>query len=210
MSMGCLFSSDPCPCAPCVRCFCGPGLHRSPSFASSSSCGTCDGGRSPICCGVVKAERLKGCSSPGNWQQLPCCPFLGWPWKNPRGRCCLRHCLACRLGLRWSSWRRAQGTPSCGCAGPRKRQRPASGISHIHSWHCSVQLLCGSGMTRHSPPRISAEGAERELYRLVPKVDLQAPEAYGSVLLSQHGDGCHRVHTMRQYQVRPANGTGQL
>ena len=57
-------------------------------------------------------------------------------------------------------------------------------------------------------PRISAEGAERELYRLVPKVDLQALEACSGVQLSQHGYGCHRVRTMHQYQVRPADGMG--
>ena len=59
-------------------------------------------------------------------------------------------------------------------------------------------------------PRISTEGAERELYRLVPKVNLQVLEACSGVQLSQHGDGCHRVCTMHQYQVRLADGMGQL
>ena len=76
-SVGCLFSGSPCPCAPCVQHFSRPGLHRSPFFTScpSPSCGTCDGGRSPIHCSMVKAERPKGCSSPGSWQRPPCHPF---------------------------------------------------------------------------------------------------------------------------------------
>ena len=140
MSAGCLFSGSPHPCTPCVWCSSGSGSCLLPSFAShpSPSCGTCDGGKSPVHCSMVKAERLKGCSSPGSWWWPPCHPFWGWPWKKPCSRCCLRHCLACRPGLRWPSWRQAQGTPSCGCAGPRKRQRPASGTSHIRSWHCSA------------------------------------------------------------------------
>ena len=83
--MECLFSSGPHPCMPCVRCFSGSDSHHSPSFAShpSPSCGTCDGGRSSICCGVMKVERLKGHSNPGSWWQLPCHPFWGWPWRNP-------------------------------------------------------------------------------------------------------------------------------
>ena len=116
MSAGCLFRGGPRPCAPCVWCFSGPGSRHSPSFASclSPSCGTCDGGRSPIRCGVVNAERPKGCLSPGNWWQPPCHPFWGWPWKNPCSCCCLCHCLACRPGPQQPSWRRARGTPFCG------------------------------------------------------------------------------------------------
>ena len=37
----------------------------------------------PVCCGVVKAEMLKGCSSPGSWQWLPYHPFWGLPLRNP-------------------------------------------------------------------------------------------------------------------------------
>ena len=140
MLVGCLFSGGPHPCAPCVRCFSKQGSHCLPSFAShpSPSCGTCDGGRSPIHCSMVKAERLKGRLSPGSWQRPPCHPFWGWPWRNPHGRYRLCHCLACHLGLGRPSQRRTRGTPFCGCAGLRKRQRPASGTSHICSWRCNV------------------------------------------------------------------------
>ena len=121
-SAGCLASGGHHPCVPCVRRFSRPGSHHSPSFSSrpSPSCGTCGSGRSPARCGMARAERQKGHSSPGNWWQHPCHPFLGWPWRNPRSRCRLCHCWACRLGPQQTSWRRAGGTPSCGCAGPRK------------------------------------------------------------------------------------------
>ena len=58
MSAGCLFSGSPCPCTPCVWCSSGSGSCLLPSFAShpSPSCGTCDGGKSPVHCSVVKAE----------------------------------------------------------------------------------------------------------------------------------------------------------
>ena len=137
-SAGCLASGGHCPCVPCVWHFSRPGSHRLLSFSSqpSPSCGTCGGGRSPIHCSVVMAERQKGSSSPGNWWWQPCHPFWGWPWRNPRSHYCLRQCCACHPRLRWTSWRQAQGTPSCGCAGPRKIQRPASDTSPIHSWHC--------------------------------------------------------------------------
>ena len=102
---GCLVSSGHHPCVLGVRCFSGPGLHHLPSFSTqpSPSCGTCGGGKSPVHCGVVKAERQKGCLSPGKWQWQPCCPFWGWPWKNPHGCYCLHHCWACCPGLQWSS-----------------------------------------------------------------------------------------------------------
>ena len=68
-SVGCLVSGSHCPCAPGVQHFAGLGSHCSPSFSSrlSPSCGTCGGGKSPIHCSVMKAERQKECSSPGNW-----------------------------------------------------------------------------------------------------------------------------------------------
>ena len=97
--VGCLASSSHCLCAPCVRRFSGPDSHHSPSFSScpSPSCGTCGG--------VVRAERQKGHSNSGNWQQQPCHPSLGWPWRNPHGCYCLRHCWACHPGLWQTSWR---------------------------------------------------------------------------------------------------------
>ena len=62
MLAGCLFSSNPHPCEPCAWCFSRPGSHRPPFSAShrNPSCGTCGGERSPVHCGVVKAERPKG------------------------------------------------------------------------------------------------------------------------------------------------------
>ena len=104
----------------------------------SPSCGTCGSRRSPACCGMVMVRKQEGHSSPGNWQQEPCHPFLGWPWKSPHGCYHLCHCWTCCLRLRRTSGRRARGTPSCGCARPMKIQRPASDTSHIRSWHCSV------------------------------------------------------------------------
>ena len=122
MSAGCLVSGGHRPCVPGVRCFSGPGSHCLPSFSSqlSPSCGTCGGGKSPVHCSMVKAERQKGCPSPGNWQQQPCHPSWGWPWKNPCGCYRLRHCWACCPGLRQTSWRQTRGTPFCGCAGLRR------------------------------------------------------------------------------------------
>ena len=123
MLVGCLLSSNLHPCKPCAQCFSRPGLRHPPfsAFCWHPSCGTCGGERSPVCCGMVKAERLRGRSSPGSWQQLPCHPFWGWLWKNPHGCCHLRHCWVCRLELRQPSWRETRGTPFCGCAVPKKR-----------------------------------------------------------------------------------------
>ena len=104
-SAGCLASGGHHPCAPCVRCFSRPGSCHLPSFSSrpSPSCGTCGGGRSPTHCGMVRTERQKGCSSPGNWQWQPCHPFWGWPWRNPHSHYHLHHCWACHLGHRQTS-----------------------------------------------------------------------------------------------------------
>ena len=154
MSVGCLFSSSPRSCMPCVWHFAWPGSRPSPSSYChlNPSYGTCDGARFPVHYGVVKAGRPRWHLSPGSWQLLLCCPFWGWPWKNPHGCCSLCHCLACLPGLQWPSWRRAQGTLFCGCAVPNRRRRFVSSIFRSHSWHCSTRLLCGSGMTSHPPP----------------------------------------------------------
>ena len=58
----CLVSGNHCPCALGVWCFSRLVLYHSPSSSSwpSPSCGTCGGGKSLICCRVVKAERQKG------------------------------------------------------------------------------------------------------------------------------------------------------
>ena len=71
-----------------------------------------------------------------DWEQAQKAP--GWPWKSLRSCYCLRHCWACHPRLQRTSWRRAKGTPSCGYAGPRKIQRPASGTSRIISWCCNA------------------------------------------------------------------------
>ena len=57
--MGCLVSGGHCPCVPGARRFSGLGLCCLPFFSSrlSPSCGTCGSGKSPVCYGVVKAER---------------------------------------------------------------------------------------------------------------------------------------------------------
>ena len=140
-SAGCLASGSHHPCMLGVRHFSGLGSRDSPSFSSrpSPSCGTCGGGRSPIRCGMVMAERQKRHSCPGNWRRQHCHPFWGWPWKNLRGHYLLRHCWACRARLGWTSWRQVRGTPSCGCAGWRKIRRPALDTSRICSWHCNAR-----------------------------------------------------------------------
>ena len=137
MTVGCLASGGHRPCMPGVQCFSRLGSHHSPSFSSwlSPSCGTSGGGRSPVHCSMVMAERHL---SPGNWQRQPCHPFWGWPWRSPCSRYHLHHCWACCPRLWQTSWRQARGTPSCGCAELRKIQRPASDTSHIRSWHCNA------------------------------------------------------------------------
>ena len=165
MLVGCLLSSDPRPCEPCAQRPSGPGSRRLPFYAFRwhPSCGTCGGGKSPDRCGVGRTGMPGRRSSPGSWQWLLCHSFWGWPWKNSRGHCCLRHCLACHPGLQWPSWWQAQGTPFCGCAAPKRRQRLVSSIFHSRSWHCSARLLCGSGMTSHSPQHKHRRGRTRAL-----------------------------------------------
>ena len=126
--------------APCGWSSSWPGLHLSFSFSShlSPSCGTCGSGMSHVCYNVVMVGKQEEHSSPGNqWWEL-CCPFWGWSWKSPHGCYHLHHCWACHLRLWQTSGRQAQGIPSCGCAGLRKIQRPASHTSYICSWHCSA------------------------------------------------------------------------
>ena len=121
VSAGCLLSGGPHPCEPCAQCSSGPGLCWLPFFAfPCHPSWTCGGERSPIRCGMVKSERLRGHSSPGSWWQPPCCPW-GWLWKNPRGRCCLRHSWVCHLEPQRPSWRETRGTPFCGCAATKKK-----------------------------------------------------------------------------------------
>ena len=170
------------------------GLHLSSSFSShpSPSCGTCGGGRSPIRCSEMMAGRLEGHSSPGNWQQEPCCPFWGWPWKSLHGCYRLHHCWACRLRLRWTFRRRARGAPSCGCVMPRKIRRPASDTSHIRSWHCSVievqQVILPPPPHKHRRGRMRASLTCRRdrLGGVVGMRQCAAPSAWRWLLLSQH------------------------
>ena len=139
-SAGCLASGGHRPCMLCGWSSSQLGLRLLSSFSShpSPSCGTCGGKRSPVHCGVVMVGKQEGFWSPGNQWQEPCHPFWGWPWKSLSS--CYRLCRhwACRLRLRWTSWRRARCTLSCGCARLRKMQRPASDTSHIRSWHCNA------------------------------------------------------------------------
>ena len=122
MLVGYLLSGDPCLCELCARHSSRPGSHRLPSSAfPCHPSWTCGGERSPVHCGVVKSERLRGCLSPGSWWWPPCHPSWGWLWKNPRGHCCLCHSWVCHLEPRQPSWRETQGTPFCGCAAPKKR-----------------------------------------------------------------------------------------
>ena len=100
-SAGCLASGTPCGWSSSW-----PGSCLSSSFSSRlSPCGTCGGGRSPVCCGVVIVGKQEGHSSPGNQWQQPCHPFWGWPWKSLRSCYCLHHCWACHLRLQQTSGR---------------------------------------------------------------------------------------------------------
>ena len=165
MSPGCLFSSSPCPCEPCVWCLSGLGSCHPPFSASHwyPSCGTCGGGMSPIHCGMVKAEMLKGHSSPGSWWQPPCHPFWGLPWKNPCGCCHLCHCLVCVRD-------------SGGLPGGEPKAYLFVGVQHQRRDECLFQASSTSiacivvchyyvvhvGEVIH--PYISTEGTEGELY----------------------------------------------
>ena len=95
-SAGCLASGVPCGWSSSQ-----PGSHLSSSFSShlSPSCGTCGGGISPVCCGVVMVGKQEGCLNPGNQQEEPCHPFWGWPWKSLCSCYHLCHCWACCLRL---------------------------------------------------------------------------------------------------------------
>ena len=84
MLVGRLLSSGPHPCEPCALHSFRWGLHWLPFFVfPHHPSWTCGGEKSPVHCGVVKSERLRGHSSPGNWWWFPCCPSWGWLWKNP-------------------------------------------------------------------------------------------------------------------------------
>ena len=152
MLAGYLLSSSPYLCELCAQCSSGLGSHWLPfsAFPCHPSW-TCGGQRSPIHCSVVKSERPRGCSSPGSCQWLPCHPSWGWLWKNPCGCCCLCHSWVCHLEPQWPSWRETRGTPFCGCAVPKKRQMPVSGIVHIRSSCCNARLLCDSNRRGRSP-----------------------------------------------------------
>ena len=164
MSAGCLLSGGPRPCEPCAWCSSGLGSCQLPfsAFPRHPSW-TCGGERSPLCCSMVKSERLRGCLSPGSWQWPPCHPSWGWLWKNPHGCCCLHHSWVCCPEPQWPSWRETQGTPFCGCAVPKKRQMPVLGIVHSRSSHCNVQLLCDSSRRGHSPPHRHRRGRRTAL-----------------------------------------------
>ena len=156
MSVGCLLSGGPCPCEPCdLRSF-RWGSHQLPSFVfPCHPSWTCGGEKSPIRCGVVKSEKLRGHSSPGSWQQSPCHPSWGWLWKKPHGCCCLHHSWVCHVEPWRPSWRETQGTPFCGCAVLKKRRTHVSGIAHSRNLHCNARLLCRRG---HFPPHKCRRG----------------------------------------------------
>ena len=140
-------------CAPCDWGTSWWGLHPSSSSSSSSSChwtspsstsspcGACGSGTCHVRCGVGSSAKPLGHWCPGSQWLEPWSPS----WVLSLWSCCLGcHCLlcccwACHRSLWWVSWR-TRGTPSCGCAGQRMTQRPASSTFHIHSWHCSALL----------------------------------------------------------------------
>ena len=139
MLVGCPLSGNPHSCEPCALPSSWPGLCWLPS--STFPCHpswTCGGERSPVCCSVVKSERLKGRLNPGSWWWLPCHPSWGWLWKKPHGHCGHLHSWICQKEPLWPFWRETPCTPFCGCAAPKKRRMPVSGITHICSSHCSV------------------------------------------------------------------------
>ena len=186
MSPGCLFSSGPHPCEPCVWHFSGLGSHHLPFAASrqNPSCGTCGGGMSPVCCGVVKAEMPKGHLSPGSWQWLPDRPFGGCLGRTP--------VAAVTSATAWFAIQDSSGLP-----GGKPKAHLFVGVQHRRRDECLFQASSTSAacvvvrdyyvvqVGEVIPPRISTEGVEGELYHLVPQVDLQPPQACGSVELSK-------------------------
>ena len=102
-SAGCLLSGEPRPCESCaLRSFRWGSCWLPSSIFPHHPSWACGGEKSPIHCGVVKIERLRGHSSPGSWQwSLPCHPSwgdferspvsavasttLGFAIQNPRG-----------------------------------------------------------------------------------------------------------------------------
>ena len=185
MSAGCLLSGGPHLCKPCAQHSCRPGSCRLPfsTFPCHPSW-TCGGERSPIHCGVVKSERPRGHSSPGSWQWPPCHPSWGWLWKSPHGRCCLRHSWICHPEPQRPSWRETQGTPFVGVQHRRRDeclfQASSTAIAHV-VLHDYYVIQVGEVIS----PCIGTEGAEGQLYQLVPQVNLQSLQACGGVKLSK-------------------------
>ena len=80
MLVGCLLSDNPCPCEPCVQHSSGLGSCWLPfsAFPHYPSW-TCGGESSPVCCGVVKSERLE----PWELAVAPLPSFLGVAFEEP-------------------------------------------------------------------------------------------------------------------------------
>ena len=116
--------------------------------------------------------------------------FLGVDLEEPPQLLSPRCCWACPLRLRRTSGRQAWGTLSCGYARLRKIQRPASGTSHICSWHCNALWWCDC----HFPPHKCRRGRTRAspiyledwLGGVIGMRWCAAPWAWRQPLLSQH------------------------
>ena len=79
MSAWCLLSGNPRPCGPCTWHFSGLGSCRPLfyTFCRCPSCGTCDGEKSPVHCGMGRTGMLRRRLNPGSWQWPLCHSFWG-------------------------------------------------------------------------------------------------------------------------------------
>ena len=175
MSVGYLLSGGPHPCEPCALHSFWWGSRQLPfSVFPHHPSWTCGGEKSPVCCGVVKSERPRGCLSPGSWQQSPCHPSWGWLWKNP-----MAAVASTTLGFAiWNPKGLLGGKPEAHLfvgVQCRRRDEPlfqASSTPVAHIVMCNYHVIQVGEVI---PPHIGAEGAEGQLYQLAPQVDLQLP-----------------------------------
>ena len=164
MSVGCLLSSGPHPCEPCALCSFRWGLCWLPfSIFPHHPSWTCGGEKSPVCCGMVKSERLRGHSSPGSWQRSPCHPSWGGFGRTP-----MAAVASATLGFAiWNPRGLLGGKPKAhlfvGVQHQRRDkclfQASSTAIAHIVMRDYYV-IQVGEVIS----PCIGAEGAEGQLY----------------------------------------------
>ena len=128
------------PCVPCGWSSSWWGSHPYSSFHLSplSPCGTCGSRMCLVHCGHGDVWEARRALEPWGSVVGALPSFLGVALEEPPQLPSPLHCCwACCQSLWWTSWGQTQCTLSCGYAGQRMTQRPASGTSCTHSWHCS-------------------------------------------------------------------------